>query len=296
MYNKGEILVKNQVMVNKFSVSIQYLVPQRLLSKFVGTIAKCHIEWLKTLLIKLFIKKYDVDLTMAKKTTIEQYKSFNDFFIRELVEGARPVDKNNCHVISPVDALVSQIGQLDRSTLIQAKGMNYDLNSLLAGDTELVYQFTSGSYVTLYLSPKDYHRVHMPMTGLLKKTIFVPGKLFSVNPTTAASIPNLFSKNERLIAVFESDQGDSFAVIMVGAMLVSGINSVWAGKYLSQSVQQKGFSEKRVRLLKGEELGYFNFGSTVIMLFQPNKLCWTEKIKSDSAVLMGQGIGELIDK
>ena len=210
----------------KIHIFLQKILPQHGLSTFAGWVANCRIKWLKNFLIKDFIRRYKVDLSIAKDENIENYPDFNSFFTRKLKNAARPIVAGNNKITSPVDGTISQIGKIKEGSIIQAKNHTYSLKDLLAGREDLTKDFFNGGFATLYLAPKDYHRVHMPVSGTLTETIYIPGKLFSVNQETTNNLENLFALNERLVCIFETKSGP-FAVILVGAMLVSGIETVW---------------------------------------------------------------------
>ena len=228
---------------------------------------------LRKLFIRTFIKRYKVDLSQAKIQDVGKFENFNAFFTRELQADARPLSTAQGAIVCPADGAVSQLGDIADGNLLQAKGKHYSCESLLAGDARMAALFQSGKFATIYLSPSDYHRVHMPMAGILKKTIYVPGKLFSVNQTTAESVPNLFARNERLVCLFNTAVGP-MAVILVGAMIVAGIDTVWAGEVCpipgKREIQITDYSNQvpAVQLPLGGELGRFRLGSTAIVLFQ----------------------------
>lgn len=252
----------------------QYLLPQHFLSRVFGFIAKIKITPVKNAFIKWFIKRYNIDLSEAIESDYQAYSSFSDFFIRALKPNARPISRNPNIVVSPVDGTLSQIGMIHHDTLLQAKGIHYNLKGLVG--PQMSEQFERGNFATIYLAPYNYHRVHMPYAGTFEKMIYIPGKLFSVNPETVDHIPQLFSKNERLVALFKTDLGP-MAVIFVGALLVGGIHT---------HPLTPGFNFQ-----KGEELGYFNFGSTVIVLFGSCTMNWDKNLCAQSTVKMGEEIG-----
>jgi phosphatidylserine decarboxylase len=262
-------------------MQFQYLIPQHALTRFAGWVAECRWPWLKNRLIYWFIKRYSVDMSAALIESPEAYSNFNSFFTRQLKPELRPIVAGNHQLASPSDSSISQIGKIHHHTLVQAKGFDFDLLSLLGGKKEIADLFYDGSFATLYLSPKDYHRVHMPFSGKLRETIYIPGQLFSVNNQTAASVPKLFARNERLVCLFDTAAGP-MAVIMVGAMIVGSINTVWQNN-----------TDKEVHLNKGEELGHFKLGSTVILLFAKNKIDWAPGLQKDTIVHMGQLLGIL---
>lgn len=282
---------------DQLNIFLQKLIPQHALSRFLGWIANCHWTWMKNHLIKWFIQRYQVDLSEAIEINPYQYRTFNDFFTRHLNPAFRPIATDPKVIVSPVDGIISQAGSVHKQQLIQAKGFDYDLNSLLGGDPMLVSPFYNGSFITLYLAPKNYHRVHMPITGQLKKMIYVPGNLFSVNFMTANNIPNLFSQNERVICFFETAIGE-MAIVLVGALIVASIHTVWAGKITpakQQSIQIWSYPEP-VILSRGQELGHFELGSTVIVLFEPGRLTELNQLMPQQSVQFGQKLAKLVNQ
>ena len=277
-------------------ILIQYLVPQHLLSRLTGRIASTRTAWLKNAIIRWFIRRYSVNMAEALHVNADDYASFNDFFTRALKEKARPIDDADDILVSPADGVISAIGDIANDLLIQAKGKHFELLELVGGDTEIAEVFREGSFVTVYLSPKDYHRVHMPLAGTLRKMVYVPGKLFSVNQTTSERIHGLFARNERAICIFDTDMGP-LAVILVGAMIVAGIDTVWSGQITPAkhglSVEDYSSQHPAIQLGKGEELGRFRLGSTVILLAGPGALDWAEGFVENSAVQMGSMLAKL---
>ena len=251
--------------MTKFKLFIQHVIPHFLLTQLMGYLASSKNRLLKNVFIKIFSKCYDINMCEAVEENALAYPTFNDFFIRRLKEGARPIGEG---VVSPADGGLSQSGRIRGGELIQAKGQKFTLNDFLVGDKQLVDCYQQGSFATIYLAPHNYHRVHMPLTGTLKKMIYVPGKLFSVSPLTAQNIPNLFARNERVIAHFDTEQGP-MAVVMVGAMIVGSISTVWAGQITPPRRGRVNSIDydAPITLKKGDELGYFSLGSTVVMLF-----------------------------
>lgn len=245
-------------------VRLQHSVPQVMLSRLTGRLADARTPWLKKLLIERFAATYKVDMSEAEREALADYDSFNDFFTRALKPEARPLGDG---IVSPADGLVSQLGSIDNGVLLQAKGQDYCLDTLLGGASRWNHPFTNGSFATVYLSPSNYHRVHMPCSGQLTRTIYVPGQLFSVNQTTAAQVDNLFARNERLVCHFDTEQGP-LALVLVGAMIVAGIETVWAGRMPPhrQQIVCHDYANGP-RLEKGEEMGRFYLGSTVISCF-----------------------------
>lgn len=278
-------------------IGSQYLLPQHSLSRLVGWFAQTRIGWIKTPLIKLFIKAFGVDLSIAERQQVEDYQDFNDFFTRKLLDGQRPLDTSEAVVLCPADGAISQIGQMEQDSLLQAKGQTYDLQALLGGNVEMAQRYHNGHFATVYLSPKDYHRVHMPLDGTLRETLYIPGDLFSVNQTTAQNVPNLFARNERLVCEFDTPAGP-MVVILVGAMIVAGIETVWSGPVapLKPRLQRQQFNQlpEPVSLKQGDELACFKLGSTAIVLLGENTVQWREDWQAGSATLMGEKMGELV--
>ena len=275
-------------------VFFQYIIPKHLLSRLVGMLARSEVSFIKNNFIKLFIKLYDINMKEACDENIDSYISFNEFFSRRLKAGSRIIDQGIKSVVSPVDGVISQIGLIKKGRIIQAKGKYFNLFQFLGGDKNLFDEFKSGLFATIYLSPKDYHRVHMPFEGKLRQMIYIPGQLFSVNPTTANSINNLFAKNERLVCIFDTVFGP-MAVVLIGALIVSGIHVKWENKIINKKKIQKyiypTFGKDQVKLNKGEELGKFMLGSTVVVCFPQNKITWLKNLSNNSFVKMGEIIG-----
>lgn len=266
----------------------QYCVPQHGLSRLMGKIADIKQPQIKNGLIDLFIARYKVDMSLAKQSDPHAYKTFNDFFTREIRPEMRPILTNVNHILSPADGMISQFGQIDQGKLFQAKGRSFLLEDLLAESKENIQTWQNGSFATIYLAPADYHRVHMPVGGQLIKMTYVPGKLFSVNPATDRCIPRLFARNERLICYFATEHGP-VVVIMVGAMIVASIRVAWAGAIASErcEVKQWSYAQENLQFIQGQEMGQFALGSTVIVL-TAKQLKWNENIALGSRVIMGQ--------
>ena len=256
--------------------------------------SKHHI--IKNYFIKIFCYFYKINMLEAIEEQPLNYASFHDFFIRRLKEAARPIDQASNTVASPADGTISQQGILNQNQLVQAKGQTYTLDALLANDQEWAKKFQHGLFQTIYLAPHNYHRVHMPVAGVLKKMIYVPGKLFSVSLFTAEHVPDLFVKNERVVCFFDTELGP-MAVILVGAMIVGSIHTVWAGKITPKNRSHKNQIESidypidnAIKLEKGAELGYFSLGSTVITLFSQDKISWLETLNEHQSIQMGEKI------
>lgn len=273
---------------------LQHALPQHSLSRLAGRFAASGDPHIRDLLIRRFVRAYDVDLAEAERAEGE-YASFNDFFTRSLKPGARPLADAERFVLSPADGAVSQLGRITGGRIVQAKGREYSAAELLAGDPALAERFRDGSFVTVYLSPRDYHRVHMPVAGTLKQTRYVPGKLFSVNTATAGGVRDLFARNERLVSLFDTALGQ-MAVVMVGAMIVAAIETVWDGRVEphGRAVVERDFpaqGEGAVRLDAGAEMGRFLLGSTVVLMFEPGRVEWLEELGELSVLKMGEAIG-----
>jgi phosphatidylserine decarboxylase len=276
--------------------------PKRAMTALAGQIANADAGRLTTFIIRRFVAHYDVNMEEAINSDIYSYRTFNDFFTRALLAEKRPIAKSD--YICPADGIVSQVGVISGDEIFQAKGHNYSTTALVGGDKELAAHFYGGNFATVYLSPKDYHRVHMPFTGRLIRMVHVPGSLFSVNPLTVRGVPGLFARNERVICMFESDEGP-FVMVLVGATIVGSISTVWHGVVnppRSGEVRrwQYGATDSgKVVLEKGEEMGRFQLGSTVIMLFPKNKLVfnpfWKPGRKVRFGEMMAAKIGSEID-
>lgn len=277
--------------MQSFFVTLQKITPQHALTVFLGWFANTRIAWLKNSLITLFIKHYHVNMSEALEENPQAYPTFNLFFIRHLKQQLRPITEVTNEIASPVDGLISQLGTIKNHQLTQAKGMYFSLESLLH-DKNLSDQFNHGSFITLYLAPRDYHRIHMPLAGVLKQTIYIPGKLFSVNKTTSELIPNIYARNERVISIFETSAG-TMAVILIGALIVGSIKTSWLPSPLRFKNIQNMTPITPVHLNKGDELGYFKLGSTVILLFSPNRMDFLNHVESDRYVQYGSSIGKI---
>lgn len=271
----------------------QFLLPHHLLSRLIGLVAECRWPWLKNVLITQFIKLYRVNMTEAAKPDPRAYASFNDFFTRLLTADARSFPADHNEIACPADGAISQLGNIKQGRIFQAKGHDFTARELLGGCRELAERFEDGTFATIYLSPKDYHRVHMPVSGELKQMIYIPGRLFSVSPLTTRQIPRLFARNERVVALFETEHGP-LAMVMVGAMIVASIETVWAGLVTPPKRQLQRFRyDKKVKLERGEEMGQFKLGSTVIMLFGKEMASWAGTLQADQSVRLGQSLGRI---
>jgi len=281
----------------------QYLIPQTLLSRVAGCLAECRIAWIKNRFIHWFIKRYDVDMSIALEPEPTAYRHFNDFFTRSLTDGQRPIAPEATAIVSPADGCISQLGEIKHGRIFQAKGQEYSLQELVGGDAAHAEAFKNGYFATVYLSPKDYHRVHMPLAGTLETMIHVPGDLFSVNETTADNVPRLFARNERVVCLFSTAAGP-MAVILVGAMIVASIETSWAGLVtpIKKQIRRWDYSNPDknnkenagIHLEKGEEMGRFKLGSTAIILFGEDSIHWQEALQAQSPVKMGEEMGQLL--
>lgn len=283
-------------MKERLFILSQHLIPHHLLSRLIGCAAECRAAWFKNRLIGWFAKQYQVDMSEAQVEDLNAYEHFNAFFTRALKDGARPLDNTPGAVLCPADGAISQLGRIEHGRVFQAKGHNYSVTELLGGDSERAAAFMGGDFATVYLSPKDYHRVHMPLAGTLREMIYVPGRLFSVNQTTAENVPELFARNERVVCLFDTERGP-MAVVLVGAMIVASIETVWAGlitppKRELKTVRYDEAARGPISLEKGVELGRFKLGSTAIVLFGPEQVKWAEELGANSPVRMGQLLGQ----
>lgn len=284
-------------MLDNLFVLSQYLTPQHTLSRTVGMLADCKQPQIKDAFIKWFINRYQVNMAEAAKENPSDFPCFNDFFTRELKPGLRPIADASNQVCCPVDGAISQLGDINHGQIFQAKGQDYSLTDLLGGDIARAKPFMGGKFATIYLAPKDYHRIHMPLGGTLREMIYVPGKLFSVNPVTAEKVPGLFARNERLVAIFDTEFGP-MAMVLVGAMIVAAIETVWSGQ-VAPPVRKLKVTEypaeptNPITLNKGDEMGRFKLGSTVVLAFPENMVEFTEELMAGSVVRMGQEFGKL---
>jgi len=277
-----------------FFITLQEWLPQQQLTRLVGKIAASEKPWLKQLFIDRFIKAYGVNMEEALQSDPKAYRSFNEFFTRPLKPGVRPLATAADAVLCPADGVISAIGNIDDDSLIQAKRKRYSATALLGGDAARAALFRDGTFATVYLSPKDYHRVHSPLLGTLREMIYVPGKLYSVNQTTADHIDNLFAINERVVCIFDTQHGP-MAVVLVGAMIVAAVETVWAGRVAPgfTAVTTQRYEQGEVIISKGGELGRFLLGSTAIMLFGAGMVEWQMDLSNGPGVQMGQQVGRL---
>jgi phosphatidylserine decarboxylase len=275
-----------------WKTALLFITPQHLFSRFSGWLSRRQVRWFKLFSIRWFINTYGVNVNEALITDLDAYPTFNAFFIRKLRPDARPMASDPRVIVSPVDANVSEFGTITQGKLIQAKGHDYTLADLVT-DAALTQQLDQGEYCTLYLGPQHYHRVHMPMAGQLKSMIYVPGKLFAVNQNSVCHVERLFARNERVICEFATELG-TMVVILVGACQVGNICMSWHGQVapnVKREIQKWDYSEKNLHLARGEELGYFTLGSTVIVLFPANKMHWDKSLQQGKQILLGENLG-----
>ncbi|UZA78031.1 phosphatidylserine decarboxylase [Pseudomonas syringae] len=281
-------------MKDRLFIISQYLLPHHLLSRLAGCVAECRVRWFKNAFTAWFARRYQVDMSQALVEDLTSYEHFNAFFTRALKADARPLDTTPGAILSPADGAVSQLGSIDHGRIFQAKGHSFSVLELLGGDPKLSAPFMGGEFATVYLSPKDYHRVHMPLAGTLREMVYVPGRIFSVNQTTAENVPELFARNERVVCLFDTERGP-MAVVLVGAMIVASVETVWAGLVTPPKRELKTFSYDEaarapIHLEKGAEMGRFKLGSTAIVLFGPGQVKWAEQLTAGSKVQMGQAL------
>ena len=276
-------------MSNRLTVLAQYFLPKQAITVFAGKVANAKAGRVTTAIIRWFVRRYGVNMLEAAEPDIRNYQSFNDFFTRSLREGVRPLAQAD--FVCPVDGAISQFGAIQSDQIFQAKGHSYSTLALLGGDRDLAEKFRDGSFATLYLSPKDYHRIHMPCDGRLKRMIYVPGSLFSVNPATAQGIPGLFARNERVVCEFESGHG-AFVLVLVGATIVGSMATVWHGVVnppRTDNIRVWQYpGDQGIALKKGDEMGRFLLGSTVVLLFPKNTLRFNPEWAPAHAVQLGE--------
>ncbi|MEN9681984.1 MAG: phosphatidylserine decarboxylase [Pseudomonadota bacterium] len=273
----------------------QYALPHHFLSRLMGKFTYCENPTIKNLMIRKISTAYNIDLSDALEPDAGAYRSFNEFFTRPLKPGARPIAPEANSIASPADGFLSQKGPIQEGSIIQAKGFNYTVDALLGGDEQRAAPFQGGTFATIYLSPRDYHRLHMPLTGTLKEMIHVPGRLFSVNDSTTRNVPGLFARNERVVAIFDTAAGP-MALILVGAIFVASIETVWHGVVTPptrEDVLSIDYEKENIVLEKGAEMGRFNMGSTIVVLFGNPKATFDSGISNGSAVRMGSPIGSV---
>lgn len=283
-------------MNDKLFIRLQHWVPQHALSRWAGALANSKVGFIKNTFIAWFIKRYNVDMSIAAEENPRAYESFNDFFTRALKPGVRPICKEPPAIVCPADGSISQLGKIVNGRIFQAKGQDFCLEELIGGDASIAQEFADGDFATVYLSPKDYHRVHMPYGGKLRTMVSIPGDLFSVNTVTAENVDRLFSRNERVAAIFDTDIGP-MAVVLVGAMIVAGIETVWHGERSrmgSREIETTLYPYQNIVLEKGAEMGRFKLGSTAIILFAKNKITWEPQFTAGAATRVGVKLGEKI--
>ena len=279
----------------KFFAALQYFIPQHALSRAAGWLANTSISWIKDPFTRWFAERYQVNMSEALEEDPCAYPSFNAFFTRALKPGVRPIDDDAGSIVCPADGAISQLGDINMGRVFQAKGQDYSLVELLGGNADDAAPFQGGKFATVYLSPKDYHRVHMPLGGKLTRMVHVPGDLFSVNEATADNVPRLFSRNERVVCFFDTDAGP-MALVLVGAMIVASIETVWAGQvtpYRRCVVRTDYVDQQPVVLDKGDEMGRFKLGSTAIVVFGKDVMEWDAEYKAGSPTVMGEKLGQL---
>jgi phosphatidylserine decarboxylase len=289
---KRQRLFPRFTMSDRLQVLLQYLLPKQGLTSFAGRVARAQGGAATTRLIRWFVRKYGVDMNEAENPDIGSYLSFNDFFTRPLKAGGRPLAAAD--FVCPVDGAISQFGAIDDHHILQAKGHRFSVTELVGGDSSLAAHFRHGSFANLYLSPKDYHRLHMPCDGRLTRMIYVPGTLFSVNPVTARGVPNLFARNERVVCVFESSDHGPFVMVLVGATIVGSMATVWHGVVnpkRTNKVSEWSYQDQATLLKKGEEMGRFLLGSTIVMLFRPGTIAFNESWGPERSVRLGEAMG-----
>ena len=278
------------LLAERLAVAPQYLMPKQAMTAFAGVVANWRGGASTTGIIRRFVAKYGVNMGEAAESDITKYTSFNHFFTRALKPGARPLAQSDW--VSPVDGAISQFGAIDGEQIFQAKGHHYSTTALVGGDAALASRFNAGHFATLYLSPKDYHRIHMPCAGKLTRMIHVPGDLFSVNPTTARGVPGLFARNERVVCVFEGARGP-WVLVLVGATIVGSMATVWHGIVNPPrpgTVRDWRYDDQDVRLAQGDEMGRFLLGSTVVLLFPPGPLKFNPAWAPGGAIRMGEAM------
>jgi len=299
--NKSSTTVsQNNKLSDRIKIALQYAMPKHAISRLVGKLAAAKLGWLTTKLIDVFIKAYDINMSEAKLKNASDFSTFNDFFTRELEEGARTIDQDADTLCYPVDGAISQQGDIIEGKLIQAKGFDYSLTSLLGGDARTAAPFQKGKFSCIYLAPKDYHRIHMPMAATLREMIYVPGELFSVNPLTANNVPDLFARNERVVTIFDTDRG-ALAMVLVGATIVASIETTWAGTITPPAGkdifrwQYPATGVDAITFKKGDEMGRFKLGSTVVSAFAPNMVEFAPDAQSETVTRLGELYASLVN-
>jgi len=281
------------------AITLQYILPKQAITAVAGVFASKQYGVLTTKVIAWFVKRYHVNMAEAANADIASYSSFNDFFTRPLKQNARPLAK--AAFICPVDGAISQFGTIEQDQIFQAKGHSYSTLALVAGNQDLANKFENGQFACLYLSPKDYHRIHMPCDGTLKSMTYVPGDLFSVNPMTAANVPNLFARNERVVCEFESAQHGTFVMVLVGATIVGSMATVWhdaknniINPPRTRDIRTWAYADKNIMLKQGDEMGRFLLGSTVVMLFEKDRLQFNGAWQAARSIKLGEMMGSAL--
>ena len=280
-------------MSDRFTILLQHALPKQRLTRLAGRIARARGGAMTTRLIRWFVGRYGVDMSEAENPDIASYASFNDFFSRPLRKGIRPLA--HADFVCPVDGAISQVGAIDDHHIVQAKGHRFTTTELIGGDGALAAEFRHGSFANLYLSPRDYHRLHMPCAGRLISMRYIPGSLFSVNPVTARGVPNLFARNERLVCVFESSEHGIFVMVLVGATIVGSIATAWHGAVNAKrtgKLTEWSYADREIVLEQGEEMGRFLLGSTVVMLFRPGTIAFDPSWLPARPVRLGERMGD----
>ena len=269
----------------------QYIIPQHVFSLVMYRATRCEVVWFKNLIISTIIKQYRVNMAEAAEMNLDYYSSFNTFFTRLLRNDVRPISESD--IVSPVDGVVSQVGPVTSGQIVQAKGQEYSVLALLGGDDALTSEFVGGQFATIYLSPKDYHRIHMPATGILRKMRYIPGKLFSVSPRTARAVPDLFARNERVAVTFDTDFGP-IVMVLVGAIFVGSMETIWAGQITpnyGKVIQQWTYDgDQAITIEKGQEMGRFNMGSTVVMLVGKDVALFNDQVEAEATIQLGNAM------
>ena len=292
-----KVSTRRRPLMSKLTVLDQYIAPHHLLTRWMHDLTRVRAPWFKDRQIQWFIRRYQVDMSIAAETNPLAYPDFNTFFTRPLKPDARPIVSNYDAIACPADGKISQIGDVRNGRLLQAKGFNFDLLTLLGNSEARAQPFQDSRFVTIYLSPRDYHRVHMPLDGSLRETVYIPGRLFSVSPRTTQAVSGLFARNERLVSLFDTAIGP-VAVILVGAMFVAGIETVWSGllphaKQIVEHHYGDAHHQAAINLKRGQELGRFNMGSTVIVLFPPDKVELAPVLTQHAPVKVGELLGTM---
>ena len=291
--------IQSATIKDKAFALVQRCLPHHFLSSIMYKITRIETKWFKDFFITKFIKIYNVDMAQAQNSDPTSFKCFNEFFTRPLKPEVRPIADGSNTIISPVDGTVSEVGKITNGQIFQAKGKSYSLETLVGGSPERAQFYKDGYFATLYLSPRDYHRIHMPIAGRIREMVHVPGRLFSVSPSTARSVNRLFARNERVVAGYSTEAGP-MAMILVGAIFVSSMETVWAGTITpprGKNLRQWSYDTKEpMNFDKADEMGRFNMGSTVILLFPENSIHWEDKLVSGTKIQMGEKIGEIVSK